>query len=1105
MEEDIKCIELEIIPIKKIYDDKDTYNKGYKVYSVEVPEEFRHFVNFKSKITISGICLDLNIGKTYILLCNEILDGKYAGSYQIEQIIYEDVLNGDKNYAILSNLGYAESTIENILSAHPNICDLIIENKEIDKSIKIKSFSEKNLNNLIKKIRNQSKELYLILHFPEYNISLTMAKEILNKYNQQIDKFKIALKTDPYKTLCGISGIGFKKADKMILSKNPELINSKIRMFSAIEYIIQENEVSGNTYMNILDCYNRTKELTPECISYFTEILKEKNRFYSDENRKIVSLRSTYEVEEYLAKKLQQGIDIKKDYQFDVSKYSKSIDGNDLTSQQMEILPIVKNNSIAILCGFAGSGKAEKLDAPILTDKGYIPMGEVKVGTKVFGEDGELHNVIGVYPQGVKDIYEVVFSDGTKVECCKEHLWNVQKPSWRDKYKHKWETVDVKTLMQRDLYQISSNGYKRWQYYIPMTKPLKFKERKVLIDPYVLGLLLGDGGLSGKGIYFTNIENDIIQKLKNILEKDNFEIKQKSNIKDYYIVDKELIYKNRLSRCLTTYGLKGHTSYTKFIPEDYLYNTPEIRLKVLQGLIDTDGYTEASGYEFSTTSLQLCEDVKFLVQSLGGTATYSIKDNAKYTHNDEKKDGAIAYRLYIKAPNGIVFHTSEKHNKKYKVGQTQARRTIREINYVGKSECQCIKVDNPTELYLTNDCIVTHNTTSVNAVIQMLKDAGKTFLLLAPTGRASKVLSQNTGENSSTIHRILLRHQKLDNIDVDFIVCDEATMIDIFLMKDLLKKVNFNNTSILFVCDPAQLSSVGCGNVLSDMINSNKFPTVFLDKIFRYNEGGISYVATETRNGSNYFKSEIKKDNISKFGAKNDYAFIEVVDNLVKEEVLKIYKKLIKKGNLNINEIVVLSAYNSGKYGTIELNNSIQNLVNPQTPENETQFSKKIKENQINFRIGDKVIQIKNDYDVTVKPEKEAQDIENSKIISVFNGEDGIIVDANEEFLTIKFNDVETIYNKQKISNIMLGYAITIHKSQGSTFDNVIVISPSAHTFFSTRNLLYVALTRAKNGVIHIGSKNTIGSALKRNESKIRKTFLIDLLQENLDRSELNE
>lgn len=364
---------------------------------------------------------------------------------------------------------------------------------------------------------------------------------------------------------------------------------------------------------------------------------------------------------------------------------------------------------LVLFAGYSGSGKAQKLDAPILTDRGYIPMGEVKIGTKVFGEDGNLHNVVGVYPQGVKDIYEVVFSDGTKVECCKEHLWNVQNPNMRKI--GKWKTVDLGNIMNDDLYKIGKYGYKKWQYYIPMTNPLNFKERKVLIDPYILGLLLGDGSLSQSSIKFTNEEQDIIQKLKKILEKDNFEVKQMSNIKDFIITDKEATRLNRLSRCLNTYGLRGHNSYTKFIPEDYLYNTSEVRLKVLQGLIDTDGYTEISGYEFCTTSLQLCEDVKFLVQSLGGTATFSIKDNAKYTYNNDKKDGAIAYKLYIKAPKEMIFHTSEKHNKKYKGGQTQARRTIREINYIGKEECQCIKTDNPTQLYITNDCIVTHNTT----------------------------------------------------------------------------------------------------------------------------------------------------------------------------------------------------------------------------------------------------------------------------------------------------------------------------------------------------------------------------------------------------------
>lgn len=730
-------IEIEVIPLKKLYDDNGRFNNGYKVYSVEVPKEYQRLVEYKGNIVVSGICPELNIGNRYSMVCSKIVQGKYEGSYKIEQMVFANLLiQEDKNKTILESLGYAEITIQNMLQAYPNICDLIVENKihKIDIS-KIKNFNEKNLNNLIAKIQKNARELYLILNFQEYKFTFAIARSILNKYNKNIEKLKTSLEKDPYKTLCDIQGMGFKKADKLILECNPNLIDSKYRIISAIEHIVQENQINGSTYMPIMECYNLAKSLVPECIKQFNQILKANDRLYVDDIKKVVSLKSTYDTEKYLATKLLEGVNIKKNYDFNFKKFHKSAEGDILTEQQIEILPILEKYSISILCGYAGTGKS----------------------------------------------------------------------------------------------------------------------------------------------------------------------------------------------------------------------------------------------------------------------------------------------------------------------------------------------------------------TSINAVTQMLKENGKDFLLIAPTGRASKVLSENTGEIAGTIHRMVLNNSM---IECDFVICDEATMIDIFLMKELISRIDFNRTSLLFVCDPAQLSSVGCGNVLSDMINSNKFPLVFLDRVFRYEEGGISYIATKVRKGENYLHTGDKYNNIIKFGSNKDYLFIETPDDNIDKQIAKIYHQLIEKGRLDINEIVILSAYNSGKYGTVILNNQLQELINPKTPNNKTVFSKRIDNTNIDFRIGDKVIQIKNDYNVSLNTD----DIKET--VNIFNGEDGIIIDANETFLIVKFNEVETRYDKSMLSNLMLGYAITIHKSQGSTFKNVIIVSPTAHTYFSNRNLLYVATTRARNKVIHIGSINLVNSSLKKNESQIRNTFLKDLLME---------
>lgn len=370
---------------------------------------------------------------------------------------------------------------------------------------------------------------------------------------------------------------------------------------------------------------------------------------------------------------------------------------------------IHKSNLILHLAGI-GQGKAQPLYSKILTPDGYVLMKDIKVGDKIFGEDGKIHHVVGVYPQGKKDIYEITFSDGSKVRSCDEHLWTVQTPKMR--MKNKFKTVTLKDIINDKLYKTNRHGYKQWKYYIPMTKPLKFDVRDIKIHPYILGLLLGDGGFSDGSIMFSSSEEDIIGALDEYCQSIELSLNYSGDtsyrLTDYnYGSNKE----NKIKQELKKLGLCGLLSHEKFIPRQYLFNSVQNRIDLLSGLIDSDGEVNGDRYTFSTTSEQLLKDVQFLVQSLGGTANVEDRQT-HYTYKGKKKAGKPSYRLHIKMPRDIQAFKSEKHKKKFKLGQTEARRTIRDIKYIGKEEAQCIMTDNPTHLYLTDDMVVTHNTTS---------------------------------------------------------------------------------------------------------------------------------------------------------------------------------------------------------------------------------------------------------------------------------------------------------------------------------------------------------------------------------------------------------
>lgn len=376
---------------------------------------------------------------------------------------------------------------------------------------------------------------------------------------------------------------------------------------------------------------------------------------------------------------------------------------------------------------------------------------------------------------------------------------------------------------------------------------------------------------------------------------------------------------------------------------------------------------------------------------------------------------------------------------------------------------------------------------SVKMLVNMLEDNNKTYLLATPTGKSSEVLATYVDRDAGTIHRQLKYNPSEDpawgfnannKLKVDVVVIDEFGMVDIYLMKHLLDAIDFENTKLLLVFDSYQLSSVGCGNIAHDLLTSKIIPTTFLTKIFRYNEGGLMQIVTKIRNGEQFLPDDFKGVKI--FGQKKDYIYLERPQNMIINEILKIYTKLLKD-NFSINDVMVLSAYNKGEYGTKNINNYIQQLIQ------KNEDNRYIQRGDTKFYKGDKIIQIKNNYKAVNIYEETA---------SVYNGNTGVVIDIGWNEMIVDFGKEQIVYTKENLDEIELGYCISIHKAQGDNSKNIILISPKAHTFMLNSNLLYVGGTRAKLRVFHIGNIRTINKALKKKENLQRNTFLKDLLIE---------
>lgn len=360
-----------------------------------------------------------------------------------------------------------------------------------------------------------------------------------------------------------------------------------------------------------------------------------------------------------------------------------------------------------------GAGKAGKMSSKVLTPSGFIEMRDVKVGTKVVAGDGEKASVIGVYPQGKRRIYRITMNDGGFTEVSDNHLWEVQNRCDRQfetrTGNHRTRIIKTEDMLKDFI--IEKDGRKNYSIdYVPEIKA--FEEKKFYIHPYLLGCLLGDGGLSTKTICFTKKDKEIVEKINSLIGGYEFVLKRGSD-KDYYLRSKDAAKKpNLLKEELNRLGLLGTKSATKFIPEEYLYSSHEQRLWLLRGLLDTDGYAEYKGIEYSTASQKLAENVTELVRSLGGYASLT-KRKSGYRDKDGNSVSCLDnYRITIlfSANHDNPFWLERKakiYNPKRKVW----KRYIKNIEYVGEEECQCIMIDNPCHLYITDDYIITHNTT----------------------------------------------------------------------------------------------------------------------------------------------------------------------------------------------------------------------------------------------------------------------------------------------------------------------------------------------------------------------------------------------------------
>lgn len=367
---------------------------------------------------------------------------------------------------------------------------------------------------------------------------------------------------------------------------------------------------------------------------------------------------------------------------------------------------------------------AQPLDAKIVTPSGYRSMGGLSIGDLVIGSNGKSAKVLGVYPQGEKEVFRVHFSDGSYTECCDDHLWAIINVGDQREERRHIRAIKPLSSLRYDYVARDSRGYKVHRYQIPLiSSPVEFASETLPLDAYVIGCILGDGSApkkSSTSVKLINSDVELIALINAVLPIGCFlyhdgDIVYRFSVDDSYRGGtKGRGWHNPVNQAMRTLGLSGSRCYTKFIPDVYKFASPEDRLSLLQGLLDTDGSLCASDPgigRFYSTSTCLISDVVFVVQSLGGTAKVSVNPAVRRTFpGDRTYDCVESYTVHIKLPNGLIpFRLSRKVSGYKPSSKYKPRRSIVDVEYVGLKNTQCIKVSAEDSLYLTDDFIVTHN------------------------------------------------------------------------------------------------------------------------------------------------------------------------------------------------------------------------------------------------------------------------------------------------------------------------------------------------------------------------------------------------------------
>lgn len=1062
----VKCI----IDLERIYFPKRcSYIQGgqFAIFMANVHTPISGCEDIYNNIKLKGTTCEINYGEKYKVTCKLAESSeKYGDTYEIIYINrLVDLKDKVKQRNFLMSI-LNENVVDRLYATYHDVIELL-ENEDIKSLTKVKGIGTTTALRLIQKYKNCKDFSEIYTELGHIGFSSNMIKKLVEYYKSP-DLVIDQVKSNPY-DLVNIDGIGFKKADEIaeklgIKGSNPN------RVKGCILYILSQNGINGKSYLH----YSELMKILYDNIGYIEQDIINKVAFdliadkevYVSEDGEYIGLNIYRQLEENIAKELIRLLNAEdsrvkiNDIETIISN-TEQIQGFEFTQEQRDAIYLFSENNVVAITGGAGC---------VDCDTEYFNGFEWKRISDYVKNDRVLqYNTDGttnlVYPtRYIKQEQDYLWEIKTKYginQCLSDNHNVVYETSKGNLYKNTFKNI-------KEMHEKSANGFSGKFY-----TTFKYNGEGINLSEYEIRLMCAvicDGYFSNKyhnkNTCNINIKKDRKKRrLENILNELNI---------DYHTVKSEIGY--------TKYVFVAPLKTKEF--DSYWYKCNSYQLSIITDeILHWDGSVSNNRLFFSTCNKNTADFIQFAFASQNKRCKLSECDRVGEQRGDYIRKSK-EYNLYISdriKPTIGGFHKDNPNKTKIHKYKTKDG-----YEYCFTVDSGMLVLRRYGNIFITGNC-------GKSSVAKGMSDLISKYIKYgtALSGKASVRIKEATEMESKTIHKLLgyqhgeFYYNSQNQLDCDAIFIDESTMISGELFLSLLKAIP-SGAKVVLIGDIQQLTPIGSCQVFSDVLNSN-IPSFKLTKPHRQAmRSGIIPLSLNIINQKHIFDSTFEGNII--LGELQDME-LDIYKSFINgsDIVVNHFLKQYKKTNDLMETQIIVPLKNRGDVCTYKLNVEVQSKINPISDSRKHILINLDKERFYQIQIGDKVINTKNNYKATTVDGED---------IAVFNGNMGIVKNIDDEFVTVDFVGLgEVILDSNGVKSLELGYAITVHKSQGSGFDTVIgAIDSSAYVMLNAE-LLYTLVTRAKKYCVLVGKNSAIRSAITKREIKNKQTYLTELLR----------